>query len=89
MRAKTVLSILGSRPSRAPSRATRGVEGGYQLAAGACLPPMALDDEVQARVVNCAPSSTREKAPGQPEPRPGGLPERASGSLRSAPTAAC
>ena len=28
-----------------PVQATRGVDGGYQLAAGAALPPLALDDE--------------------------------------------
>jgi len=28
-----------------PVRAARGVDGGYQLAAGASLPPLALDDE--------------------------------------------
>jgi hypothetical protein len=31
--------------SATPSTPTRGVGGGYQLAAGAALPPLVLDDE--------------------------------------------
>ena len=43
-----------------PVSASRGVDGGYQLAAGAALPPLVLDDEEAVAIVAGLPTGEPE-----------------------------
>lgn len=59
-----------------PVEAERGVDGGYQLAAGAVLPPLVLDDEEAVALavglhtaVQGAPSLGSPNPPSAPSPR--------------------
>lgn len=51
-----------------PVHATRGVQGGYQLAAGASLPPLALDDEEAVALAVGLQAATSSAAAGIAEP---------------------
>ncbi|MQY23590.1 helix-turn-helix transcriptional regulator [Nocardia macrotermitis] len=50
-----------------PVEARRGVEGGYQLAAGAALPPLMVDDEEAVALVVGLQAATATTAPGVAE----------------------
>ena len=50
-----------------PVEAQRGVEGGYQLAAGAALPPLMVDDEEAVALVLGLQASAQVTAPGVAE----------------------
>ena len=50
-----------------PVQARRGVEGGYQLAAGAALPPLMVDDEEAVALVVGLQAATGTTAPGVAE----------------------
>ena len=51
-----------------PVQAARGVDGGYQLAAGAALPPLALDDEEAVALTVGLQSATTSTVAGMAEP---------------------
>jgi predicted DNA-binding transcriptional regulator YafY len=49
-------------------RAARGVDGGYQLTAGASLPPLALDDEEAVALAVGLQAATASSVAGMAEP---------------------
>lgn len=51
-----------------PVRAARGVDGGYQLAAGASLPPLAVDDEEAVALAVGLQAATASSVAGMAEP---------------------
>ncbi len=51
-----------------PVQAARGVTGGYQLAAGAALPPLALDDEEAVALAVGLQAATASAVPSMAEP---------------------
>lgn len=51
-----------------PVQAARGVDGGYQLAAGASLPPLALDDEEAVALAVGLQAATTSTVAGMAEP---------------------
>jgi predicted DNA-binding transcriptional regulator YafY len=51
-----------------PVNATRGVDGGYQLAPGAALPPLLLDDDETVAIAVGMQAAAQGSAPGMEEP---------------------
>ena len=51
-----------------PVEAQRGVDGGYQLAAGAALPPLVLDDEEAVALAVGLQAAAQARSPGSRSP---------------------
>src|SRR5260370_29890874 len=51
-----------------PVDAHRGIDGGYQLAAGAVLPPLVLDDEEAGALAICPAPAAHGAGVGSPAP---------------------